>query len=367
MQYYKSFLVINPFGIGDVLFSTPLVRNLKENFPSAKIYYLCNRRTYPVLKSNPLIEKIFVYERDEFEAVKTTSKFLWVKKIRSFILEIKKENIDIAVDLSLNSQFGFFAWFAGIRKRIGLDYKKRGRFLTDKIALEGFDNKHVAEYYLDVLKLLNISIKQYPLQIFGDSGSEEWANNFINENNLYGKLIIGIVPCGGETFGKYGHIRRWPLNKFSLLAKRLNDEFNAKIFIFAGVKEKKDIFLLINGVRDASMYCHEFSDVSLEKAIALVKKCDLVIGNNTGLLRFADALEKKLIELAGPVDEKVYGPYPCQSHRAIVITKDLPCRPCYRRFRFLDCKLDRKCLCDISVDEVFEAAKKLLTIGTDTY
>ena len=94
----KSFLVINPFGIGDVLFSTPLIRSLKENFPSSKVFYLCNRRTQPVLKDNPLISKTFVYERDEFEVVKKVSKLSWIKKIMSFVSEIKKENIDIAVD-----------------------------------------------------------------------------------------------------------------------------------------------------------------------------------------------------------------------------------------------------------------------------
>jgi len=115
----KSFLIINPFGIGDVLFSLPLIKNLKESFPTSKIFYLCNKRTYPVLENNSLINKTFVYERDEFEAVKKISKVLWIKKIRKFILEIKKENIDIAIDLSLNPQFGFFSWFAGIKKRIG--------------------------------------------------------------------------------------------------------------------------------------------------------------------------------------------------------------------------------------------------------
>ncbi len=357
---YKSFLVINPFGIGDVIFSTPLIQNLKNAYPESKIFYLCNKRTRPILENNPHIHKLFVYERDAFEAIRKKSILAWIKVSLSFLNDIKKERIDVAVDLSLNTGFGFFAWWAGIKKRIGLNYKKRGRFLTGKIVLEGFDNKHVAEYYLDVLRLLDIPLKQYSLQIFADSGSKEWVNNFINENNLYGKLIIGIVPCGGETFGKYDHIRRWPLDKFSLLVKRLINEFDAKIFIFAGVKEKKDISFLINGVKDACGYCYEFSDVSLEKIIALIEKCDLVIGNNTGPLRFADAWGKKLIELSGPVDEKVYGPYPYQPRRAIVITKDLPCRPCYRRFRFAECKLNRKCLRDIEVDEVFKAAKTLL-------
>ena len=95
MKKPNSFLIINTFGIGDVLFSTPLLSNLKENFPEAKIFYLCNRRVYSVLKNHPLIEKIFIYERDEFEEVRKQSKLVWLKKIFAFICDIKKEKIEV--------------------------------------------------------------------------------------------------------------------------------------------------------------------------------------------------------------------------------------------------------------------------------
>ena len=65
-EEFKSFLLINPFGIGDVVFSTPLIANLKEKFPRARIFYLCNKKVYPILKNHPSIEKVFIYERDEF-------------------------------------------------------------------------------------------------------------------------------------------------------------------------------------------------------------------------------------------------------------------------------------------------------------
>ena len=60
----KSFLIINPYGIGDVLFSTPLIRNVHHYYPHAKIYYLCNIRTQKIFENHPLIHKVFVYERD---------------------------------------------------------------------------------------------------------------------------------------------------------------------------------------------------------------------------------------------------------------------------------------------------------------
>ena len=152
----KSFLIINPFGIGDVLFSTPLIRNIKKTLPHSRIFYLCNRRSYPVLKDNPLIDKCFIYERDEFKALQKKSAVAWLKKFYSFISQIRREKIEIALDLSLNSQFSFLSWAAGIKQRIGYDYKKRGWLLTKKIVFSGYQDKHVIEYYLELLRFIGI-------------------------------------------------------------------------------------------------------------------------------------------------------------------------------------------------------------------
>jgi len=355
-----SFLVINPFGIGDVLFSTPLIRNLKDNFPQSEFYYLCNKRAEPIIKNYPLINKSFVYERDEFEAVRKRSKLQWFSKYLKFISDIRKERIDISIDLSLNSQFGFLARAWGIRERLGLDYKGRGRFLTKKVKIEGFEDKHVAEYYLDLLGLLRLSPESYPMEVYTDKESKLWVDNFIEQNRISNKdLIIGVAPCGGEAFGDKAYVKRWPPDKFSLLIRRLIDDYKAKIFIFAGPKEKKETFDILSKI-ESKKACFEFTGCSLNKIIALVDRCNLVVANDTGPLRFANALGKKIIALFGPVDDKVYGLYPNDPLKHNVIKKDLACRPCYKKFRLPDCPYNRKCLNDITVDEVFNAVASLL-------
>ena len=354
------FLIINPFGIGDVLFSTPLIRNLKENFPEARIYYLCNKKTNPIVGSHPFIYKTFIYERDDFEAIKKKSFFLWLKEFDSFIADIRKERIEIALDLSLNTQYGFFAWAAGIKKRYGLDYKDRCRFLNKKIKIEGYINKHVVDYYLDLLALLDLPVKRYGLEVYADTESKEWSANFLKQHNIGEKdLIIGIAPCGGDAFGKDAYIKRWPAERFSELIDRLIKELKAKVFIFAGPREKSDVDKILSSVPHKNN-CFEFTVATLPQTVALVEKCSLFIGNDTGPLRFADGLNKKLVALFGPVDEKVYGPYPYDEKRTIVLKKDLSCRPCYNKFRLAPCVNNRKCLSDITVDEVMTAALRLI-------
>jgi ADP-heptose:LPS heptosyltransferase len=81
----KKVLLINIFGIGDVLFTTPLISNLKSSHSDLTIGYLCNRRTVSVLENNPKVNRVFVYERDEFKAVYQQSRVAYLKKVRALI------------------------------------------------------------------------------------------------------------------------------------------------------------------------------------------------------------------------------------------------------------------------------------------
>src|SRR4051812_29410823 len=104
-------LIINPFGIGDVLFTTPLISNLRKAYPQAFIGYLANRRALPVIESNPKINQTYIYERDEFKDHLIPS---WMKLLD----EIKRAKFDVVFDLSLNPSFGFFCMACGIKRRI---------------------------------------------------------------------------------------------------------------------------------------------------------------------------------------------------------------------------------------------------------
>ena len=354
----KSFLIINPFGIGDVLFSLPLIKNLKESFPTSKIFYLCNKRTYPVLENNSLINKTFVYERDEFEAVKKISKVLWIKKIRKFILEIKKENIDIAIDLSLNPQFGFFSWFAGIKKRIGYNYKNRGKFLTKKIKFQGYEEKHVIEYYLDLLDLIGIKPKYRQTEIVLSQDQIKKAKDFLKQQEVDdNELVIAIAPCGGASWGRDSYRKHWPKENFVALADKLIDKYQARV-ILAGSSNEKEAIEKIESLMQKS--CIKAINLPLMDFLALLKSSTVLIAKDGGPLHMGVFLGVKTVSIFGPVNDLVYGPYPRDEKRHAVIKKDLPCRPCYKKFRLPECLHQMKCLKDITVDQVFDSVKRLI-------
>ena len=237
-------LIVNPFGIGDCLFTTTLIHTLKEEFPHHRLGFLCNKRTAGMFKNNPFLDKIFVYERDDFKRLLSISRQQWLRAFNSFIREIKKERFDLAIDLSLAANFGFFLWLAGIKKRVGYNYKNRGYFLTAEIKLSGYEDKHIVEYYNGLLELLEIKPKYNHLELYLNEKDKRYAEDvFAYQNIGHQNLVIVIAPGGGASWGVDAKLKRWPEENFILLVDKLVEKYKATVIIVGDLNEKD---LLIN-------------------------------------------------------------------------------------------------------------------------
>ena len=354
-----NILIINPFGIGDVLFTTPLVHTLKDKFPADRLGYLCNKRTAPLLKNNPYIDEVFIYERDDFKEFSSISWFRWLREFSAFIKRLKNGRFDRAVDLSLATNFGFFLMLAGIKERIGYNYKNRGLYLSKSIKFAGYENKHVVEYYNDLLKLIEIEPKYPGLELYLKDEDRQYAENIFKEHHIDKSApVIAIAPGGGASWGIEAKIKHWPVEKFVLLIDKIIEKYKVIVIILGDLKEK-DLFLsLEKQIQDKAV--NLIGKTTLSQSAAIIYKSDIFIGNDGGPLHIAASLGKKTISFFGPVDPKVYGPYPPDEKRHIVLRRALECSPCYRRFRLAPCQRNKECLEKIDVNEALSAVKSLL-------
>jgi lipopolysaccharide heptosyltransferase II len=353
----EKILIINPFGIGDVLFTTPIIHTLKEAFMGVKIGYLCNRRTACLLENNPYIDYIFVYERDEFEAMRKESFFVWFKNFFAFLNQIKNKHFDLALDFSLNTPYGFFCWYAGIRMRIGYNFKKRGKFLTKKIPLSGYQAKHIVEYYAELLEYLDISLKYRQLELHLKKEDVKQSEEILNKAGISkNDFLVGIIPGAGRSWGKDAYIKHWPAKNFAALADKIIENYQAKIIIMGDFSEIEIAQKIMNSMKYAAVDLS--GKTTLGELAALISKTKMLITNDGGPLHMAVALGIKTISFFGPVDEKVYGPYPPSNHH-IVLKKDMPCRPCYRNFKLPLCSRNRECINSISIEEAFAVVRSL--------
>ncbi len=354
----RKILFINIFGIGDVLFTTPLIANIKACWPDVRIGYICNSRAHPVLKHNPYINKIFIYDRDEFNAVSRSSHLLYLKKILSFINDISVEGYDMCIDVSMNAFMSFCCWLSGIKYRLGLDYKKRAVFLNKRINISGYEDRHVVEYYLDLLNILNIPIRSRRLELYINPEDERTADIFWREHGLdRAAMVIGMVPGGGASWGKDAVYKRLELKKYAKIADKIIAKFCADIILFGDTKEIELCQNMVSMVSDRNHIHIACGKLNIGGFASLVRRCALNIVNDGGPLHMAVAAGAKTLSIFGPVDPNVYGPYPFEGH--IVVRKLLPCSPCYRNFRLAKCE-HHSCIKTISVDEIFKKIESAL-------
>ncbi len=349
MNQPKTFLIINPFGIGDVLFTTPLVANVRRVYPQAFIGYLANRRSLPVVESNPKIDRVYVYERDEFKAD-------LIRRWIGLFQELRHRRFDVSFDFSLNSSFGFLSMACGIKRRVGYDYRGRGYFLTDKVLLQGYESRHVVKYYLDLLTKVGGHPQEHSLELFIDQKHRQWAKDWVKTQGIdLNKKIIAVVPGGGASWGRDAAQKRWPMEQYAALADKIIAKSKAAIILMGDHKEKS---LSQELARQCSYPVYDaVGSTSLLQMAALFQLCHLVIVNDGGPLHVAVAGGIKTVSIFGPVDPVVYGPYPIAEH--VVIQKGLACQPCYRQFRKAACE-HLGCLNHLSVDEVFHRIERLL-------
>ncbi|MDP6686135.1 MAG: glycosyltransferase family 9 protein [Candidatus Omnitrophota bacterium] len=351
----KRVLIINPFGIGDVLFSTPLVSAIRRRYQDSYIGYICNIRTKEILETNPDISELFVFERDTYRRLWKESKIKAIKKFFSFWREIQKRKFQTLFDLSLGKDYAFFCLVAGIKERRGFDYKRRGFFLTHKYRFSGFNDKPVAEYYMDLVLSTEFAqgtnIKNKTVLAFTDK-DKKYIVDFLSKSSVSeSDSLIGIAPGGGASFGKdKSSYRRWNWQNFGELAHRLSEK-GKKIVLLWGPGEERLVEDIKKSVKEDILVSPKST---VREMAALMKRCDLVICNDGGVLHVAVSQDIPTISIFGPVDDKVYGPYP-PSTRHTVIKNNAPCSPCYQRFKLPDCK-SKECIDNISVDRVFSSA-----------
>jgi len=353
----KKILIINIFGIGDVLFTTPMIRSIKNADRDAEIGYVCNQRAYPVLKNNPAIKKFHIYEKDEFRRIFKESVTDGVAAAWRFVRDIKEQDYDVVFDISLNRYMDAATALAGIPQRIGYNFRKRSPFLNEAVDLVGYEQRHVVEYYLALLKWAGIPVTARNLEVHVPEGDQKWARQVMEKKHIGLKdLVVGLIPGGGASWGKDSRFKRWEPESYATIADKMIEQFSARVILMGNQPERLTSQRLLAAMQ------HHLLDMTgqttLEQYLALLQCCHLVVTNDGGPLHMAVAAGARTVSIFGPVNENVYGPYPPDGHR--VVKRDLACRPCYHQFRRARCET-LQCLKDLTVEQVFEQVNRQLT------
>lgn len=337
-QLNKRILVFNVNWIGDVLFSTATLRNIRSNFPESFIACVIPSRCYPVLKGNPYIDEIVVFdEKDRHKSI--------FSKMR-FISLLKRKKFDTAILLHGSLTRALLCKLSGIANIIGYDTKKRGFLLTKRIAVPKKDSLHRIDYYLNIIEKAGLRLEDRFLDFFIGEEDDLFAENFLKKEKIgRNDLIVGINAGGNWD------LKRWPKEYWAQLADLLISELNSKVIITGGPGDLKLAREIAHLMKEKPVFS---CGMNLKQSAALFKKLDLFISADTGPLHIANAVgTRNIIAIFGPTHQMITGPFP--QNNVIVMQKDTGCLvPCY----IVDCK-DNRCMKAVTPKEVFEQAKRI--------
>ncbi|HJR76231.1 MAG TPA: putative lipopolysaccharide heptosyltransferase III [Nitrospiraceae bacterium] len=336
---FTNILVIKLRHIGDVLLATPVLRTLKEAFPQARLTALVNRGTESVLRHHPDLDEILIAEKGTMAA-----------QLR-FLRKLRRKRFDCVVDLTDGDRSAFMSLATRAKTRIGFNAEHRWRgLLYTHVVKPSPEDAHRIEYDLAAVRSLGLTSATARPTLYLSSDEELSAKQVLNElsaeDGRSSKLII-IQP------GARYPLKVWPGERFAELADRLVRAVPCRILLGGDSGERS----VAEAVRDRTQ-CRPTviaGRLSLLEFGALLKQCDLFIGNDGGAMHMAAAVGTPVVALFGPTYPQRWGPRGAPSE---ILYKGLDCRACYHPVCI---RGEQNCMRLISVDEVFERCMRLLT------
>lgn len=279
--------------LGDVIFETPAIRVIKENFPGSHLIAITPRRCAEILEANPYVDEVIPFgERKEERNL---------FNLFQLIMRLRKRKIDRAYLFHRSETRARLVCWAGARERIGYNTKKRSRFLTAAFP-EPSGPVHRVQYFLNLLAASGHQVKNdchYEFYVTGDDRKK--ADALLQQHGLDPQRLVAFNP------GANWPPKRWPASYFRELAHRLIERFGVQIIVTGNQDDHSIAGDILNhgGHPSIISVCGK---TTVREAGALFSRCRLVISNDTGPLHIASGVGTNVLGIFGPTASRETAP-----------------------------------------------------------
>ncbi len=328
--------------VGDAIMTTPALRAIRRNFPSAHITLLAKPWVAPVFGNNPDINEIMIYQANGRHGG-------WDGLLR-LAGDLREQQFDMAILFQNAFEAALLAFLAGIPRRMGFTTDGRTALLTERIRTwRPLKKGHLVDYYLGLISGAGMSLHGRDLTLVITPEERRDAKQFLAGMGLRHGLCIGFNP--GATFGS---AKRWLPDRFAELGRRLVDEQGAFLLIFGGPDEAELGQWLAAEIGDRAINIS--GKTTLRQAMALIEICNLFVTNDSGLMHVAAALDIPQVAIIGPTDPVATGPINAAA-RLVHLPETCEFSPCLKPH----CPIvDHRCMTAISVERVMRTVLALL-------
>lgn len=296
-------LVISFAGIGDTIFATPLIHELRENFPGATIDAFVRWDGAKFIENNPHLNT--VHQKD----LANDSKF----DSLHFLMKLRRTRYDVSFVTFPQSrrEYRFVARFINAEMSLSHAYENFTAFdrrLVGKTLPVDY-SKHAVENNLALLQFVGAKPKlpSHRYELFLTEKENARAAAYVTQQNLQQRRLLGIHVGSGGT--KNLALRRWPLENYIELARQLSEKQpDLAILFVGGPGEKKDHEKICAALGDGKVFFPETTNFLY--TAALIGRCEIFLSVDTSNMHLAAAMGvKKQIVIETPTWNKPIEPY----------------------------------------------------------
>jgi lipopolysaccharide heptosyltransferase II len=328
--------------LGDAVMSAPAVRVIKRGRPDAHMSVLVRGKLADFWKT--------VAEVDDVISIEPNEGLLQMAR------KIAAGNFDAAILFPNSVRTALEAWIAGVPRRVGYRAKWRGQLLNQFIERrkkkeEPQPSEHQVFHYLRLAEAIGAQIIEETTVV--QNAALNYAARLrpgVTFDSQLSTLNSQLGLCPGA---EYGPAKRWLPERFAEVARRVIEKHPECKWMLLGVNKDHEIGAQIETALGGN--CTNFiGKTTLAELIEQLRKCRLLLTNDTGTMHLAAHLGVPTIAIFGSTEHTLTGPLGAHSH---VVRHHVACSPCFLR----ECPLDFRCMNAVSVEEV--AAEVLRIIG----
>jgi len=344
----EKILIVQPSWVGDAVMATPTLRAIRQLYPDAHISYLLRRYVKPIYAGMPWADKLITYRTGPTKAKAGKGMFDLAARLRS-------AKFDLAILLPNSFKTALLCKMAGIDHVVGYERDGRGFLLSDKLLPVKERGKFIptpiVKYYLGIAHYLGWQQRDLKLELFVTDAERRGAEAVLARCGI-GDAISNRPMIILNPGAQYGAAKCWLPEYFAQLADRLIEELGATVLISAAPKERPIVDAVNRYMRHAAVDLSR-AGCSLGELKEIVRRCDLMVTNDTGPRHIAAAFDVPVVTIFGPTHPEWTEIYFGKERKVSV---PVFCGPCQKK----NCPLDHRCMTRVTPAMVFDSAVELL-------
>jgi heptosyltransferase-2 len=355
MSTPQRILVVQPSWVGDAAMASPTLRAIRNLYPQAHISYLLKRYVKPMYAGMPWADRLITYRTGKSAKKAGNTRFL------GLAARLREGKFDTAILLPGSFKSALICKMAGIGRIVGYDRDGRGFLLTDKLLPIREGGRYVPtpiiKYYMGLARYLGATQRDLTMQLFVTPSDKREADGVFEKLGLDPALerpgAAGQPPLIVLNPGaQYGASKLWPAAYYAELADRLIEERGATVLISSAPKERRIVDEITRQMTRVP-YDLAKAGLTLGALKEVVRRCDLMITNDTGPRHIAAAMDVPVVSIFGPTHPQWTEIYFAKER---ICQVKVHCGPCQLK----TCPLDHRCMTRITPGMVYDQAAGLL-------